>query len=1138
MYKFTRLFIVFLGWAFPFLLQAQNSVLSSGLWLKIGITQSGIYKIDKSTLQKYGFDVNTLNPQLLKIYGNTGKMLPQSNAVSRAIDLQENAIQVVGEQDQKFDNDDYILFYGQSPHSLLFNTAQKEITHQTNIYSDTTFYFITLAQTPGLRIDTRTSTTTNNQIGSFDDYEFHEIDRRNILAQAPFAGSGREWYGEEFVGNSQQIFTFSGQNLMPNTAIQLRSSVLNTSYGQTEFRLSINGQALGTQSLDAITAERYDFKGKPNTQVFSINSNNITTSNTLSIALIFDRKALTSGGAFLNFLGLQSLKRLQLYNNQTHFRAFESLQYPQATFVLSEANNNLMIWDVTNPILPINQQYQVSNQQAQFGTNTSVLREFIAFNATGYLLPSSFKPLKNQNIRSIDTPDLLIVTAESIREYANQLANFRKEHDKLDVKVVSIEEIYNEFASGQPDISAIRDFAKVLFDRNPQKFKYLLLFGDASYDYKKRSVVVNNETKNIYIPAYQSRESLHPIYSYSSDDYFGFLEDTEGTWQEDELGDHTLEIGIGRLPVKSKTEAQDIVKKLISYAKQSSLGNWRSKVAFVADDGDGNIHQSDADYFSRIVNSTYPAYKSEKIYLDNYPLVSLPEGQRSPQANLAIKNTIEKGALIINYNGHGAESGWSDEQILTTKDIANWNNYKNMPLMLTATCQFGRYDDPNQVSGAELALLSNKGGAIALLTTTRPVFQSTNYLINQAFYENAFKNIHGTIPRLGDIVRITKNNSLTGVVNRNFALLGDPSMQLLYPLKDITIQTINSKKLTNADTLKALSRVTITGQIQDKGSDTVDKTFNGQVQIGIFDKPQTLNTLGGKGSKFTYNDYTNLIFQGKASIKNGQFDITFIVPKDINYQYGLGRIYLYAENPTTQTDATGEQVVVVGGSSKISTIDNTGPDVKLYLDEKVEKTLYITNANPKLIVELSDESGINIATDGLGHQIMLTLDDTTNVILNSYYTSELDNFKKGEILYNFENLREGNHLLKIKVWDVYNNSTEKTLPFRVVFASTNHLSNVKAFPNPFVDKTYFSFEHNRKGDDLAVSIEIFDSQGKLLKVISENVYDAPSPCENFFWDLTEDSLSIARGIYFYRIFVKSLTITYQASANGKLVSVK
>lgn len=1119
---------------------AQNSVLAKGDWIKIGVISSGIHKIDANFLQKSGLNLAQINPQNIKIYGNGGGMLPQANNIPRAKDLLENAISVEGESDGRFDNQDFILFYGQSPHVISYDSSSKSFKHQFNIYSDTTFYFLTVSDTKGLRIKDQNSVSATQEISSFDDYDFHEIDRKNILI-----GSGREWFGEEFYNDKESIFTFNFSEIHPNTGIKITFSVAAQAFKPTAFNFKANGQNIGNLPLSEILevqqdgTNKYEVKAATNTQDFRILSDNFINSTDLKIGFTYDLKGLTSGIGYLNYVGVQAVRNLKLYRNQTIFRSLESLKYSTSKFILNESSTSLKIWDISNPQIPQNQIYTSQNQKLNFGVNTSTLKEFIVFNNTNFFEPISTQKINNQNLRSLEVPDLVIVTSEILRKQANRLAEFRRQNDKLSVQVVSTQEVYNEFSSGKQDITAIRDFMKFLYDRNPLKMKYLLLFGDACYDYKKRINVVGEETKEIYIPTYESRESLNPINSFSSDDYFGFLENNEGEWVENSAGNHTLEIGIGRLPVKNVQEAKEVVDKLIYYSSsKKTLGDWRSKIAFVADNGDGNIHQEDADTFAKQINAQSPNYQLDKIYVDAFPLIVSTGIQRAPEAKKALISALQGGVLVMNYNGHGAESGWTDEQILTNGDIVNLTNFNNMPLMLTATCQFGRFDDPNQVSGAELSILNSKGGAIALLTTTRPVYQNTNFVINQAFYESVFKPINGKMPRLGDVMIYTKNNSLQGVNNRNFSLLGDPSMRLLYSDNEAVIVKINNKNVTKNDTLKALSQVNLAGEIRLFGTQTKANDFNGVAQIKVYDKLKNLQTLGNVGGKFAYQQYQNLLFEGQVKVQNGNFNGTFIVPKDINYQYGEGKIFVYAQTSDATSDSFGSSKPIIGGANNENLTDNQAPKINLFLNDESFVENRQTTENPIFIAKISDENGLNLASDGLGHEMVMTLDDTVKMVVSQYFMSKLDDYKSGEIRYNFKNLSEGKHQLTLKVWDTYNNSAQSSLHFNVSPNKSNILSNVFCYPNPFNQTTKFSFEHERVGDDFNITIEIYDSYGRLIKQFNENAYRISSPYNEISWNILQDSSPIVTGNYFYRIFAKSLTSTYQATGSGKMISVK
>lgn len=1103
-------------------------MLSEGEWFKIGVTQSGIHKLDFNFLQKAGINPAAINPKHIKLYGNGGGMLPQANQSFRYDDLAENAIYVEGETDNKFDNGDYILFYAQSPHSIYYDSTQKVFRHQNNLYSDTTFYFITIGQNPGLRITMQESMNgATHTIKSFEDYLFHEKDLTNQI------GSGREWYGEKFDFTTSYTLDFAVPGIIPDSEIKITSAVMAQASASTQFALKLNEQSIGSQQLSGVSPDTYNIKGVNKTDIFTTKAQANSPTN-LKINVSYDKKGISSAAGYLNYIGLQVKRSLQLYSNQTIFRSLESMAYPSANFQIDGANNQLKIWDITNPVQPRQQQFTLNASQAVFGAETNTLKEFILFTGSSFDSPVSIRRVSNQNLHALATPTLLIITADLFIEQAYQLANFRQQHDGLQVEVATVSQIFNEFSSGRQDVTAIRDFIRFLYLKS-QSLQYVLLLGDASYDYKNRVSPNSN-----FVPIYESRESLHPIFSYSSDDYFGFMDEDEGEWTENMQGDHEIDIAIGRLPVKSRAEATNVVSKLIKYSTDAkTLGKWRKQICFVADDGDNNTHQLDADRLAEQIASAYPSYHVNKIFMDAYPQISNPNGQTAPEVQQALNNAIDKGHLIINYTGHGGEVGWATEQILTLQQINSWRN-TNLPLLVTATCEFGRYDDPVQVSGAESALLHANGGAIGLITTTRPVFSNTNYALNTAFYKAIFEPQQGEMPRLGDAMKYTKNNSLSGSINRNFALLGDPSMRLAYPEEEVVIHRINDVPVNeSADTLKALRKITIEGNIQHPFTKQLQTDFNGIISATVFDKKSIVTTFGTERSaRMNFSVQRNIIFEGKASVKNGVFKISFVVPKDIDYRIGEGKISLYAQDDEKLWDAAGSQSVLVGGSIPQTIIDITPPQIRLFMNDTTFVSGGVTGSNTALLAFLSDENGINITRTGIGHEITATLSSEPNnqIILNAYFTTLTDNFQQGEVFYPFENLAAGTYTLTLKAWDTYNNSSEASLGFVVANSEQLALFHVLNAPNPLNDFTHFQFDHNRAGEDLEILVEIYTSSGQLVKTLQTTAIASPEQFRNLQWNAIDDNGNkLNNGIYIYKLSVRSMTDGAEAYKINKLI---
>lgn len=1123
LWSFILLFLCLKG-------QTQNSVLSEGEWVKLGIVESGIYKIDYNLLLQYGWDPVQINPQQLAIFGNGGGMLPQVNSEDRIVDLFENAIWVAGETDGIFDQNDYILFYAQSPHTWSYDDIENIFEHELNKYSDTTFYFLTLKSEAGKRLESQINeTSATTTISSFDEHLFYEPEEVNIVL------SGREWYSTDFGSSNEKSHSFPLQGLLSSSPLKLTTALMANGQENTQFDILANGQSLGLLSVNQTPPGTYDIKGRNVSEVFTFN----TSGNELLVQLNFIKNNFTSSG-YLNYLRLEYSKNLQLFGNQTQFRSIASLANTLSRFEISNTTSSSRIWDITNPLEPKEQQFS-GITTLSFGANTATLKEFIVFDGNDFVPPISWQIIPNQNLRGLPVPDLVIIAPQLLQSEAERLATFRRENDGLEVAVITTEEVYNEFSSGKLDVSAIRDFMRHLYQKDSNKLKYLLLFGDPSFDFKD----IKSNNLNL-VPIYESRESLHPIYSYSSDDYFGFLEDGEGEWIEligSTAGDHTVDIGIGRMPVKDLQEAQTMVDKLIHYEGTETLGKWRTRVAFIADDGDANIHQNDAERLADSVNSKAITYNTDKLYLDSFEQIAGPSGETAPDIVSDLNELMESGALIVNYTGHGGEIGWAEEGILTLEQIDSWENYNRLPLLITATCEFGRYDSPDLVAGAERALLSKDGGCIALITTTRPVFSNTNFLVNRAVYEKIFELQDGIYPRLGDIQRITKNASLAGSVNRNFALLGDPSMRLTYPEEQIIITKINDNEinLLEKDTIKALSTVKIEGELRTFSNQKLEN-YTGILDVEILDKAQILNTKGNENPIFQYSSQNNALFRGKVSVIEGSFTINFVVPKDIDYSFGEGKWSFYAQPENGLQDAAGAfQDFIIGGTNEGAILDNTPPEISLFMNDESFQNGGMTDRDPVLLIKLSDENGINTSRSGVGHETTAILNDSleTLEILNAFYIADLDTYQSGSIRFPYNDLPIGRHIITVKAWDTFNNSSEKELEFVVAESASIALEQVFNYPNPMFEATNFQFLHDEVGEDLIVQILIYDQRGTLRQDLSFEVNNSDIQVNNLTWDGRDSSGNrIGEGIYIYKMIVTSPKNNKQGIQSSRLVVIK
>lgn len=1110
---------------------ASSSVLSNGTWYKVAVASNGIFKMDNQFLQSLGINTSSLDPRNIKVYGNGGGMLPFANASFRYDDLQENAIYVEGESDGVFNASDYVLFYGQSPTKWAYNQSTKKFNHQVNLYADYTYYFINVDPGFGKRIQNISSgtATPTQYVASFDDYSFHEADLVNLIK------SGREWYGESVdLINNTLSFDFNFPNRIVSDSVYVKSQVVGRSQSQPNtFTLNVNGINRSSVTITTVPQVYYLDYGYE----YPISSTFISASSLIKTLHVFSSSDNTATG-WLNFVEVNVRRALNFSGagNQMEFRDARSVGIGSiAEYSVANTNSNCFIWDITDPINVLKQQATLNGTTLTFNRDADTLRQFVVANGSSFPSPISVGNIANQDLHSLPHADFLIVTHPDFLSAANKLAQFHRDMDSMVVHVVTTTQVFNEFSCGGQDVSAIRDFVKMFYDRaqsNTELPRYLLLFGDGSYDNKNRFSPNTN-----YVTTYESANSLNLSNSYVSDDFFGLLDDNEGQWNPNE--NDLLDIGIGRLPVKSLSEANDMVNKIIIYASPdkesghetcvtqsaSAFGDWRNLMAFVADDEDWNTHLNQSQYLAdSLTKGTHPVYNVDKIYLDAYKQQSTPGGDRYPDAQDAIVKRVQRGALLVTYVGHGGELGWAQERVLENSDILGWTNLNTLPAFLTATCEFSRVDDPARTSAGEYVLLNANGGGIGLFTTTRLAYSSSNFSLAQKFLKHFFP-VNGIRPAMGDILARAKIESIS-LNTRNFFLLGDPALTLNYPIHQVVTSAINQIPVSGTpDTLSALSKVTISGFIADRNGNKLNN-FNGVLYPTVFDKANTFYTLANDpGSSYvtTFILQKNALHRGKVSVVNGEFSFTFIVPKDISFQLGKGKISYYAHNG--KEDAHGYyENVIIGGVNTSAYADPSGPDIKLYLND--EKFVFggTTNANPILLAYVKDTSGINTIGNGIGHDITAKLDDNNEklYVLNDYYESDTNSYQQGKISYSFNDLSEGRHTLKLKVWDVYNNSSEAYLEFVVASSSAIALNHVLNYPNPFSTHTTFLFEHNKPCTTLDVQVQVFSISGKLIKTIQQKIYSEGFRSEDVEWDGLDDfGNKIGRGAYVYKLRVKS-----------------
>ncbi len=1113
---------------YPVIAAPSGSVLSTGAWYRISVSETGIHRITYSDLVSMGIDPAGIDPRHIRIYGNGAGMLDEIAGAPRPADLLENSIFVSGENDGVFDTDDFILFYGEDPTVIKYNYFYLQYEHEKNFYSDETCYFLTASLGPGKRVEGAVSipASPTHEVYHSEELVYHEKDEVNLIK------SGKIWVGEVFSSQLRQDFIFDLKHADLSYPVVFKAYLVGKSTTNTEINIYANGEFL--EELDVpntvLGSQIYARPVISNFETFDSQSREVT------IGVEFIKPGINDI-AWLNYIELNYMRNLVFDGGQLSIRNIRAAGPGNiARYHLQTGNPFPAVWDVTDIGDVRTMDLQPESNGAAFKVTADTLREFIVFDGTAYLSPEFIEVVANQDLRSLQPVDLLVVTHPDFMEQAQRLADHHRIFDGMSVHVVTPQLIYNEFSSGVQDISAIRDFVRLLYERNSpqQSLRYLLLFGDASYDYLGRL-----EPDHNFVPAYQTRESLKASASFVTDDFFGCINDDEGS---NASGD--VDVGIGRIPVHTVDQAREMVDKIIGYATGTGSfhGNWRNSITFVGDDEDNNIHLTQAEGLFGITDSLGPVYNVNKIYLDAYEQMQTPSGTRYPDAFEAIRRSVDQGSLIVNYTGHGGETGWAGERVLDIPAIQAFRNLQNMPVFVTATCEFSRYDDPSLVSAGELVFLNPDGGGIGLFTTTRLAYSTSNYALNKRFYDAAFKvdSITGEYPRLGDLIRLAKTP--TSQNQKNFVLLGDPALMLAYPkMKVRTLDVTNMNSGRPADTLQALSTVTVTGQVEDWQGNRIE-SFSGYLYPTVFDKPGLYKTRGNDPSSKVvgFNIQDKVLYEGRVSVENGLFSFTFVVPRDITYNIGPGKISYYAVDTNTFTDAHGFSHVLVGGSDPLADPDLTGPEIKIYLNSTSFQSGDLTTPDPMLMVELFDESGINTVGNGIGHDIVAIIDEDYQmpVVLNDDFNPVTDSFQSGQILRQIGPFTDGIHTLTVRAWDVFNNSSEATVSFEVNTGARLILSDVRANPNPMRDGTTFTFRHNKPGSKFDVTVRVFGITGLPVAEFGYSFASSSQESIPFYWDpLSRNGIELIPGLYVYH-----LTVTAEdgssSQASQKLMQIR
>lgn len=1108
-----------------------SSPLAEGEFIRLSIPEDGIYRIDATLLMDAGLDPDTIDPRRLVLYGNGGRMLPMDNAASRPLGLQITPMAWRGNgADTTWSGSGAFLFFGQGPHGWTWDAATSRYELQHHNYSDSAFYFLRLDApwaVAGSRVPEpsgQSGPLNGEVIDEYTQLVFHESELYSPNR------SGREWFGERFLPGEVKTFSlpvpystsapgrFAAGAVAKSTGAP---STLNVVAGDAD--LSISPSATGSLSTsNVVNAASATWQG-------NVVSGNGASSN-LSVEVAFEAGA-ADAVAYLDRLTLAQPSSLRFSGHQLVFPGVVDTASNAWTRYEMTADGGLdFVWDVTDPAAPMPLTIDLvagTQNRFQFEAPIDTFRTFCAYAGFGAQRPATGGRVNNSNLHAMDSTDLVVVTVPGYWEEAVDLALIHAD-EGLRAAVVLQEDVFNEFSSGSPDPTAIKMLMQMLWERGAASGdstlmpRYLQLMGDGTF-------VNRNLPQNTpYIITYQSENSVSPTGSYVSDDYFGFLEAQYG----EGIGDK-LAIGVGRIPCSSKQQAREYVDKVRAYAQGEGLGGaancavsdtlgsfgeWRNRIVFVADDMDGNggptekVHMENSDEHAATIRAEHNDFEVSKIYLDAYPQISTPGGERYPEAEVAIDRAVQNGALIVNYIGHGGERGWAHERVLDNTTAQEWSNLAHMPLFMTATCELARFDDPEAETAGELTVMNPDGGAIAMLTTTRVVFSGSNQQLNRAFYDIALDDTPEAPLRLGDISRVTKNDpQVSNTSNkRNFSLLGDVALRLAYPSLDVHVSEM-------PDTLRALDVVQVSGFVAGPTGDTLTD-FNGLVYPKVYDKMTRVTTLNNDNgpAPVQFDVFRNVLHRGVAEVVDGVFAFSFAVPADIDQTSGPGRLSFYATDG--QRDAHGHhESFVVGGFNPDAPLDDTPPDIQLYLNDTTFVSGGLSSPSPTLFARLADPSGINASGLGIGHDIKAILDGASDaaLVMNDFYTADLNTYVSGSVRYPLSDLSPGLHTIDFVAWDVANNKGTASLDFIVAESLEAVIAEFTSFPNPTADEITFRFEHNLACQFADVVVDITDMQGRRVAQLSTTMEPSGFRSQPVTWNA--GSAAAKPGLYIARM---------------------
>lgn len=1099
--------------ALPLDAYAPQSRLASGRWIRISVPESGLYAITPAMLRSWGFSDATK----VRVYGYGGTRISDIlDAASYTDDLPAAP--------QQQEADGTIVFYGRGPESWEPSASTGRYINNTNIYTDRGYYFVS---DTGEEIPAMTVTGTPDSDASRTPGQFNERVQHELEAVSP-GEAGAHLVGEDFRLTPNRTFTFDMPGRVEGTDVWFECSfVARTLAGDSKLTFFANGNAIDSNSSDVIAKCTSDghYHG-----VEGISRHTLTNLTGTSLKLgVSHSSSVTVYGAWLNYLTVNYTRTLSLASDG-HL-CFTTSTRPMA---LGGTGADTRIWDVTDVHRPLRVDFARSDDgTARWTSAYGTTRTYAAYTPGKTLpAPQSEGIVANQNLHALESPDMVIVTPAAFRAGAERVAALHR-NEGLDVLVVSEREIYNEFASGSADVSALRRFFKMLFDRGTEAgrpLRFALLMGRATYDNRHLTAYMADAAPTL--PSWYGgtmKTSLSDTDGYGTDDFTAMLLDGTGA----NKGLDELSIAIGRIPVTSTRQCNEYIDKLEQYIRRPRMTAWKNNIMMLADDEDSGVHMRQSETMSaNILNTPGQQYMLNKVYIDAYTKT----GGNYPLAREAMFRNLDEGTAWWTFIGHANNHSMTHDGQLTYNDINNMF-LKHVPILYAATCDFLRWDS-NTLSGGEILMHTRHGGTIATISATRPVYIYENELFSNAMGRwIAARGDDGRYFTLGEIYRRAKNDirnvkgDRVSSTNRlRYVLMGDPAMRLPSPDNLVTLDAIDGKPLDGgADAMppqiKALQTVTLSGTVTDPDGRVLDN-FDGHVTVTIYDAEESVTSNGnGDGQKITFEQQGGRLFAGSAPVEKGHWELRVSMPAEIadNYRPAAANMYAVADGDGAAEAIGVERRFYVSGFDDSAAPDVTAPVIdEFYLNHSPFAEGEIVNPSPMAIARVSDDVAINLSTAGIGHNITLILDGSKRYTdVSQFYTPATDGSASGAINYPLHDLQTGPHELMLRVWDTAGNATTRTIAFNVGAGVSPKIFDIYSDANPASVQANFYLTHNRPDQQATVTVTVYNLLGRPLwsntvTGVSDMILSTPVS-----WDLTDASgRRVPRGIYLYRATIK------------------